>query len=226
LVPAILCGNSVLLKDNPRTPLSNHNSNNSVIVGTHFEKACDGTDLALRFFADPMCVKQLFKAHEISYVVFMGSLENARDVYEDVAENDFIDVQLDLGGKDGAYVAPDCDFDLTLQTLVKGAYYNTGQSRNSIQRIFVHKEISTKFINAFSKKVFEDLKMGDPMNEDTYIGPMAVLEHVEQLMEICEDAINMGGQVVIGGNPNTDEKGLGRFFEPTVIVDANNGMRA
>jgi acyl-CoA reductase-like NAD-dependent aldehyde dehydrogenase len=68
----------------------------------------------LRFFADPMCVKQLFKAHEISYVVFMGSLENARDVYEDVAENDFIDVQLDLGGKDGAYVAPDCDFDLTL----------------------------------------------------------------------------------------------------------------
>lgn len=156
----------------------------------------------------------------------MGSLENARDVYEDVAENDFIDVQLDLGGKDGAYVAPDCDFDLTLQTLVKGAFYNTGQSRNSIQRIFVHKEISNKFINAFSKKVFEDLKMGDPMNEDTYIGPMAVLDHVEQLMEICEDAINMGGQVVVGGNQNTDEKGMGRFFEPTVIVDANNGMRA
>ena len=126
-----------------------------------------------------MCVVQLFKAHEISYVVFMGSLENARDVYDDVAENDFIDVQLDLGGKDGAYVAPDCDFDLTLQTLVKGAYYNTGQSRNSIQRIYVHKDISNKFINAFSKKVFEELKMGDPMNEDTYIGPMAVLEHVE-----------------------------------------------
>lgn len=124
-------------------------------------------------------MKQLFKAHEISYVVFMGSLENARDVYEDVAENDFIDVQLDLGGKDGAYVAPDCDFDLTLQTLVKGAYYNTGQSRNSIQRIYVHKDISNKFINAFSKKVFEELKMGDPMNKDTYIGPMAVLDHVE-----------------------------------------------
>ena len=68
--------------------------------------------------------------------------------------------------------------------------------------------------------------MGDPMNEDTYIGPMAVLEHVEQLMEICEDAINMGGQISVGGNPNTDEKGQGRFFEPTVNVDANNGMRA
>jgi acyl-CoA reductase-like NAD-dependent aldehyde dehydrogenase len=126
-----------------------------------------------------MSVKQLFKAHEINYVVFMGSIENAHDVYTDVAENDFIDVQLDLGGKDGAYVAPDCNFDLTLQTLVKGAYYNTGQSRNSIQRIYVHKDISSTFINAFTKKVFEDLKMGDPMNEDTYIGPMAVLDHVE-----------------------------------------------
>jgi len=49
-----------------------------------------------------------------------------------VADNDFIDVQLDLGGKDAAYVAPDCDEDLALQTLVKGVFYNTGQSRNSI----------------------------------------------------------------------------------------------
>ena len=94
LVPAILCGNSVLLKDNPRTPLSKlfelHHFN--FIVGRHFEKACDGTDLALRYFADPMSVKGLFKAHEINYVVFMGSIENAHDVYTDVAENDFIDV--------------------------------------------------------------------------------------------------------------------------------------
>ena len=113
-----------------------------------------------------------------------------------------------------------------MQTLVKGAYYNTGQSRNSIQRIFVHKDISQDFINQFSKKVFEEIKMGDPMNEENYIGPMAVLEHVEQLQEICEDAINMGGDIVIGGNQNTDEKGLGRFFEPTIIANANNGMRA
>jgi acyl-CoA reductase-like NAD-dependent aldehyde dehydrogenase len=82
--------------------------------------------LALRYFADPMSVKGLFKAHEINYVVFMGSIENAHDVYRDVAYNDFIDVQLDLGGKDGAYVAPDCDFVSTVETLVKGAYYNTG----------------------------------------------------------------------------------------------------
>ncbi len=137
----------------------------------------------------------------------MGSLESAHDVYTDVAENDFIDVQLDLGGKDGAYVAPDCDIELALQTLVKGSYYNTGQSRNSIQRIFVHKEISGSFINQFSKKVFEELKIGDPMKEDTNIGPMAVIEHLENLQEICNDSVNMGGLLVVGGNQNTDDSG-------------------
>jgi acyl-CoA reductase-like NAD-dependent aldehyde dehydrogenase len=181
--------------------------------------------LALRFFADPKDVKQLFRAHEINYVVFMGSLESAHDVYIDVAANDFIDVQLDLGGKDGAYVAPDADMDLALQTLLKGSYYNTGQSRNTIQRIYVHKDIGGDFINHFSKKVFEELKIGDPMKEDTNIGPMAVLDHIENLQELCQDSINMGGLVCVGGNANSDENGLGRFFEPTIIANANNGMR-
>jgi acyl-CoA reductase-like NAD-dependent aldehyde dehydrogenase len=68
----------------------------------------------LRLFASQANVKQLYTSHEINYVVFMGSLESAHDVYTEVAQNDFIDVQLDLGGKDAAYVAPDCDMELTL----------------------------------------------------------------------------------------------------------------
>ncbi len=64
------------------------------------------------------------------------------------------------------------------------------------------------------------------MNEDTNIGPMAVLDHLENLKEICDDSVGMGGLLVVGGNQNTDAAGLGRFFEPTVIANANNGMRA
>jgi acyl-CoA reductase-like NAD-dependent aldehyde dehydrogenase len=55
---------------------------------------------------------------------------------------------------------------------------------------------------------------------------MAVLEHVEGMLEICNDCVDMGGLLVLGGNPNTDESGKGRFFEPTIIANANNGMRA
>jgi acyl-CoA reductase-like NAD-dependent aldehyde dehydrogenase len=64
------------------------------------------------------------------------------------------------------------------------------------------------------------------MLESTNIGPMAILEQVETLQEICEDCVNMGGLIVLGGNANSDEHGKGRFFEPTLIANANNGMRA
>ena len=115
--------------------------------------------------------------------------------------------------------------ELTLNELVKGSFYNTGQSRHSIQRIFVHKSISKEFINAFSKKAFETLKLGDPMLESTNIGPIANAEDISFLQELCNDAVNMGGLQVLGGNTNTDEKGKGRFFEPTIIANANNGMK-
>lgn len=109
----------------------------------------------------------------------MGTLQSAKFIYSEVANNDFIDIQLDLGGKDAAYVDSNVDIDKTAQILLKGAFYNTGQTRNTIERIYVHKEIYSDFINAYTKKVFEELKIGDPMNEDTNIGPVALLENIE-----------------------------------------------
>lgn len=87
----------------------------------------------------------------------MGSLASAHDVYQEVAQNDFIDVQLDLGGKEAAFVAPDCDIDIATDAILKAAFYNSGQSRNSIQRVYVHKELYSDFTNHFSKKAFETL---------------------------------------------------------------------
>ena len=124
----------------------------------------------------------------INYVVFMGSLESAQYVYTEVAHNDFIDVQLDLGGKEAAYVDPDCDVDLAIKRLLEGAFYNTGQTRNSIERIYVHKEIYNDFVNRYTKKAFEELKIGDPMLETTNIGPIALAEGPEFLHEVVTDA--------------------------------------
>ena len=78
----------------------------------------------------------------------------------------------------------------------------------------------------FTKRVFETLKIGNPMNPDTNIGPLAIPEMPEILKEYCDDALSMGGQILIGGNMNLDVHGMGRFFEPTVIANANNGMKA
>ena len=93
MVPAILCGNSVLLKDNPRTPLSKIKQTLTLLlVGQHLEKACGDSNFALRFFADQNQVKEVYKLHDVKYVVFMGSVDSADDVYREVASNDFIDV--------------------------------------------------------------------------------------------------------------------------------------
>ena len=64
------------------------------------------------------------------------------------------------------------------------------------------------------------------MNETTNIGPLAVSEFVETMQEFVDDAVSMGGSVVLGGTANSDEKGLGRFYEPTIICNATNGMKA
>ena len=90
----------------------------------------------------------------------------------------------------------------------------------------MHKDVGGEFTNRFTRKAFEELQLGDPMLETTNIGPMAILEHIEELQQICEDSVNMGGLLLLGGNPNSDAAGKGRFFEPTVIANANNGMRA
>jgi acyl-CoA reductase-like NAD-dependent aldehyde dehydrogenase len=78
----------------------------------------------------------------------------------------------------------------------------------------------------FTKKAFESLKLGDPMDPSTNIGPIAMPEGPEILVDYCNDAVSMGGSLLLGGNMNTDDKGLGRFFEPTIIANSNNGMKA
>ncbi|CDW75873.1 aldehyde dehydrogenase [Stylonychia lemnae] len=213
MIPALLCGNSVLIKDNPRTP----------IFGEHFQKASEN-NWVQSFLANQQDVKLLYQEHAINYVVFMGSLESAHDVYQEVAKNDFIDVQLDL------------DMENAAEVLLRAAFYNAGQSRNSMQRIYIEKAISNDFINLFSKMAFERLQIGDPMDEQTDIGPLAQLDYIEKmegknkqiktkLIEFVADAVNMGGALVLGGNQNTDDKGMGRFFEPTIIANATNGMK-
>lgn len=89
----------------------------------------------------------------------------------------------------------------------------------------MHKEVYQDFVNKYTKKAFEELKLGDPMDPTTNIGPIATIEGPEYLKEIVDDAISMEGSLLLGGNYNMDDKGLGRFFEPTIIANANNGMR-
>ena len=90
---------------------------------------------------------------EIEYVAFMGTPESAKNVYQEVAHNDFIDVCLDVGGKNSMYVTEDADLKKIVPGIVRMVFYNSGQSRDAVERLYAHKSIAIELANLISKEV-------------------------------------------------------------------------
>ncbi|UQA56663.1 aldehyde dehydrogenase family protein [Polyangium aurulentum] len=211
VIPAVLAGNAVVLKHSPRSPL----------CGEHFADAfrdagapaglvqalhCDH-EMAGRILADP----------RVDHVAFTGSVSGGHKVYAQAAASRFVDVGLELGGKDAAYVAADADFDKAVDGLVDGACYNAGQSCCAVERAYVHRSLYDRFVEA-AVALMKNYRLGDPMSPETSLGPIAQPHHPLFIERQVEQAKAAGARVLFGGK-RTQVDGKGRFFEPTVIVD-------
>ncbi|HZI83383.1 MAG TPA: aldehyde dehydrogenase family protein, partial [Casimicrobiaceae bacterium] len=131
-----------------------------------------------------------------------------------------IKAQLELGGKDPVYVCEDVDVKAAAASLADGAFYNTGQSCCSVERIYVDARIHDAFVTAFLAEV-KGFKVGDPMNESTYIGPITRRPQLDVLRRQVADAKRKGAKLLAGGSPI---RGKGNWFEPTVLVDVDHRM--
>jgi acyl-CoA reductase-like NAD-dependent aldehyde dehydrogenase len=129
-------------------------------------------------------------------------------------------LQLELGGKDPAYVAADADVANAAASLADGAFYNNGQSCCSVERIYVHEAVHEQFVDAFVAAV-DAMKMGDPREEDTYLGPLTRPAQADVLRRQVTQATAAGARVLRGG---LQLPGPGTWFEPTVLVDVDHGM--
>lgn len=129
-----------------------------------------------------------------------------------------IDVGLELGGKDGFYVAEDADVKAAAEGLIDGAMYNAGQSCCSVERIFVHKNIYEEFLEK-AKEVCLAYKLGDPLNEETTMGPLTLSTAPEILKAQIEESVSQDGKIICGGMETSDSLGNGRFFEPTIVAN-------
>ncbi len=125
---------------------------------------------------------------------------------------------LELGGKDGFYVAEDADVKAAAEGLIDGAMYNAGQSCCSVERIFVHQKIYDEFLEN-SKELCLAYKLGDPLKEETTMGPLTLSTAPDLLKYQIEEAVSQGGKIICGGMETSDALGNGRFFEPTVIAN-------
>jgi len=133
-----------------------------------------------------------------------------------------VKVQLELGGKDPAYVCDDVDAAAAAAAVADGAFYNTGQSCCAVERVYVHERVWARFVDAFVETV-RGWEVGDPLDARTYIGPLARREAALGLLEgQVADAVARGARVLTGGR-RLDRPGF--FFAPTVLVDVDHTMR-
>src|SRR5204862_2726415 len=110
-----------------------------------------------------------------------------------------IKVQLELGGKDPVYVCDDVDIGTAAASIADGAFYNTGQSCCSVERIYVHEKIHDAFVAAFVASV-RGFKRGDPLDESTYIGAVTRRPQLDVLRKQVVDARKKGARILAGGD--------------------------
>ena len=124
-------------------------------------------------------------------------------------------MQLELGGKDAAYVCDDVDIDDAALAIAEGAFYNGGQSCSATERVYVHEAIWDAFVAALVD-VVAAYRVGDPTDDATDVGPLARAEQLDVLEAQLADAVQRGGKVLCGGD-RIDRPG--NWFAPTVVVD-------
>jgi acyl-CoA reductase-like NAD-dependent aldehyde dehydrogenase len=211
VVPAILAGNSVVLKHSPRSPLCGEH------FARAFTKAGAPAGLLQALHCDHATSEKIAGDPRVDFVAFTGSVYGGHRIYAAAAQARFVDVGLELGGKDAAYLAADADVEKAVDGIVDGACYNAGQSCCAVERAYVHRSIYDRVVEMALAQM-KTYKLGDPRDEATNLGPIAQAWHPAFIQKQIDQAVKNGARVLTGGKAiSVDERG--RFFEPTLLVD-------
>lgn len=222
---ALACGNPVVLKPAPQTPLTTLRIGEllrsllprgvlNVVVGSDLNTPRPG---------------EILTSHDlVRKVVFTGSTAIGSKVMEACAKG-FKRLLLELGGNDPAIVREDCDVEKAAEGLFKGAFFNNGQTCCAAKRIYVQEKIYDKFVKAFVARARRAV-LGNGLSSGTELGPLASAVQLRHVMELVEDARRKGGRVLCGGGatagpPGDEGSNTGLFYLPTIVVDVAEGTR-
>lgn len=151
---------------------------------------------------------------------FTGSYKTGLHIATTVAHK-LVPVQLELGGKDPLYVADDVtDIQQAAVSAAEGAFYNNGQSCCAVERIYVSEGIYDQFVEAFVEEV-ASYKVGDPMDKDTFVGPLTRAAQLTVLEDQVKDALEKGARLRLGGHAL---EGKGYYYAPTVFEHCDHRM--
>jgi len=217
IVPALLAGNSLLLKHSSQTPM----------CAELLSKAFENTGLPEGVFqfvhTNHEACEKIISDPRISHVVFTGSVRGGQEIKKYIGTR-FINVGLELGGKDPAYVRSDADVNHAVENLVDGALFNSGQSCCGIERIYVDQSIYNKFIEGF-KSITENYKLGDPSKDDTNLGPVVRQSAAQFIRKQISEAEKQGAKRLIDESkfPISNENNC--YVAPQVMIDVDHSMR-
>ena len=211
-VPALLAGNTVLYKPSEFASLT------GAEITRLLYTAGIPQDVFIPVIGGAKAGEALLE-QPLDGVFFTGSVATGKRISESVAGR-MIKLQLELGGKDPIYVCEDVDIAKAAASVADGAFYNTGQSCCSVERIYVQEGAFDAFVDAFLGEV-RKFRRGDPAEDATYIGPLTRGAQVKVLEAQVRDAVKKGAKVLAGGRR---VKGKGHWFEPTVLVDVDHSM--
>jgi acyl-CoA reductase-like NAD-dependent aldehyde dehydrogenase len=216
VVPAILAGDSVVLKIAPQTPL----------VAERYAEAFKAAGLPEGVFQflhiDHDQVAEVIKDSRVSFVAFTGSVAGGHAVQRAASER-FIATSLELGGKDPAYVRPDAPMQATIENLVDGAMFNSGQSCCAVERIYAHRDVYDQFVEGFVE-LTKQYKLGNPLNPETTLGPMVRADAADKARAHIADALRKGAKALIDESLFPVSRIGTPYLAPQVLVNVDHSM--
>jgi acyl-CoA reductase-like NAD-dependent aldehyde dehydrogenase len=217
VVPALLAGNTVILKSSSQTPL----------VSDRYAEAFAAADAPDGVFAivdtDHDGVAGMIDDARIGFVAFTGSVSGGHAVQRATAGR-FIAANLELGGKDPAYVRPDAPIERTAIELADGAFFNAGQSCCGVERIYVHRDVFEPFVDALVAEASK-LLLGNPLDPATTLGPMVRTSAAEFVRAQVEEAVHKGARALVDPSLFPGSIAGTPYLGPQVLVDVDHGMR-
>ncbi|MBI1218437.1 MAG: aldehyde dehydrogenase family protein [Rhodobacteraceae bacterium] len=216
IIPALIAGNSVVLKHSSQT----------LLVGERLAEALHAGGVPYDVFQnvvmDHATTEALIGNRAFNFINFTGSVAGGATI-ERAAAGTFTGLGLELGGKDPGYVMDDADLDAAVDSLMDGAMFNAGQCCCGIERIYVHHSLFHAFVEKAVAWV-KTLKLGNPFDPETTLGPMANVRFAHVVRSQIADAIADGAKPLIDPALFAADDG-GAYLAPQILVNVNHEMR-
>lgn len=221
VVPALLAGNAVVLKHSDQTPLA----------AEDFAGAFKAAGLPAGVFQflhmNHAATAQVLDDDCIDHVCFTGSVSGGVAVTRAIAarsgRNRFIGAGLELGGKDSAYVRPDANLQFAAENIVEGALFNSGQSCCGIERIYVHRDIASEFIDALIAST-NSWALGDPRLETTTLGPLVRQRNADAVRAHITRALDAGARPLIDTASWAKDRADTPYLSPQFLTNVDHSM--